>query len=282
MRLMTENDLAAVDELRRIAGWRQTLEDWRRLLSLEPEGCFVTTQKDTAIGTVTTTRYGTELAWIGMMLVHPEHRRKGIATQLMKGALEYLRTGGVQCVKLDATPAGRPLYEKLGFQAESSLTRWQREAAAQPITSRASNDHIRDLREADWPVIEQIDAAAFGVRRPQLLRSLAQTSRRLSVLCTDGRISSWGLLRRGAQADYLGPLECSNEEDLLPLTSELLGYTTAGTTIWDIPDENRLARQIAEQFGFHPVRPLTRMYLGSLVSARAPESLCGIADPAVG
>ena len=120
MRLMTENDLTAVDELRRIAGWRQTIEDWRRLLTLEPKGCFVTTQGDAAIGTVTTTRYGTELAWIGMMLVHPEHRRKGIATQLMKCVLEYLRSYGVQCVKLDATPAGRPLYEKLGFQAESS------------------------------------------------------------------------------------------------------------------------------------------------------------------
>ena len=282
MRLMTENDLPSVDELRRLAGWRQTIEDWRRLFTLEPKGCFVTTQGDSVIGTVTTTRYGTELAWIGMMLVHPEQRRKGIATQLMKCALDYLRVCRVECVKLDATPLGRPLYEKLGFEAESSLTRWQREAVAQPVASRSSNNQSRDLEESEWPVIEEIDAAAIGVRRSQLLRSLAQTSRKLSVLSANGRISSWGLLRRGAQADYLGPLECSREEDLLPLVSELLAHSAGGATIWDIPDENRLACQTAEHFGFNPVRPLTRMFLGTRVIARVPESLCGIADPAVG
>lgn len=283
MRLMTENDLTAVDELRRIAGWRQTIEDWRRLLSLEPKGCFVTTEGDKVIGTVTTTRYGTELAWIGMMLVHPEHRRKGIATQLMKCALEHLGACGVECIKLDATPVGRPLYEKLGFQTESSLTRWQREAVAQPITRRPFKNQIRDLEESDWPEIEQIDAAAFGVRRSQLLRSLAQTCRKLSVVSANGRVSSWGMLRRGAQAaDYLGPFECSGAEDLVPLTSELLAHSAAGATIWDIPDENHWARKAAEQFGFSPVRPLTRMHLGAQLSARAPESLYGIADPAVG
>ena len=71
-------------------------------------------------------------------------------------------------------------------------------------------------------------------------------------------------------------------EDLLPLTSELLAHTSRGPLVWDIPDKNRLARQTAEQFGFTRSRPLTRMYLGDQLSARAPESLCGIADPAVG
>ena len=38
-------------------------------------------------GVVTTTRYGNELAWIGMMLVHSEYRRRGIATALMDAAI---------------------------------------------------------------------------------------------------------------------------------------------------------------------------------------------------
>ena len=41
VRLMTEADLAAADQLRQLAGWNQAPEDWRRLLTLEPEGCFV-------------------------------------------------------------------------------------------------------------------------------------------------------------------------------------------------------------------------------------------------
>src|SRR5689334_3850434 len=96
IRLMTEADVPRADELRRIVGWNQRPGDWRRILTLEPRGCFVATAGGELIGTVTTTAYGTTLAWIGMMLVHPEHRRKGLATQLMNRALEYLKG---RCVK---------------------------------------------------------------------------------------------------------------------------------------------------------------------------------------
>src|SRR6266496_3261092 len=96
LRPMTGDDLPAADELRRLAGWNQTLEDWRRLLGLEPRGCFVAVQEGRVVGTVTTTTYGRALAWIGMMLVHPEHQRRGIGTGLMRRALDYLQSQGVK------------------------------------------------------------------------------------------------------------------------------------------------------------------------------------------
>src|SRR5436190_22480309 len=115
LRVMTGLDLPAADALRREVGWNQKPQDWRRLLRLEPNGCFLAMHKGFLAGTVTTTTYGTALAWIGMMLVHPDHRRMGIATRLINRALEYLKEREVRCVKLDATPAGQPLYEQLGL-----------------------------------------------------------------------------------------------------------------------------------------------------------------------
>ena len=38
IRGLTEADLAGADELRRIAGWNQTINDWRLLLSFDPHG----------------------------------------------------------------------------------------------------------------------------------------------------------------------------------------------------------------------------------------------------
>src|SRR6266508_4054897 len=108
VRRMTESDLPAADRLRAFAGWNQTPADWRLLLALEPGGCFVALRAGEMIGTVTTMTYGRALAWIGMMLVHPDHRRRGIGSSLMRQALEYLYALGVPCVRLDATPAGRP------------------------------------------------------------------------------------------------------------------------------------------------------------------------------
>ena len=51
------------------------------------------------------------------LLVHPDWRGKGIGTQLMKLALDACRDR--RLVALVATPAGRGLYERLGFVTES-------------------------------------------------------------------------------------------------------------------------------------------------------------------
>src|SRR6267378_2110535 len=178
VRRMTESDLPAADRLREIASWNQTLDDWRLLFALEPKGCFVAVRGGDVIGTVTTTTYGQSLAWIGMMLVHPDHRRCGVGTGLMRQALDFLRSSRVQCVRLDATPVGRPVYEKRGFVGEWSLTRHERPATSEPVSLVASTMVVRDLIDRDWLTAGEIDARSFGTPRERLLRRLAKRCRR--------------------------------------------------------------------------------------------------------
>jgi predicted N-acetyltransferase YhbS len=281
LRPMTDGDLPAVDQLRQLASWNQTPDDWRRLLQLEPDGCFVALLEGGVVGTVTTTRYGSALAWIGMMLVHPECRRQGIATRLMKQALDYLHGRGVVCVGLDATPAGYPVYEKLGFAPESTLARWQSDDvhfASHPEGVAGT----RPLREGDWPAVEAMDRAAFGVPRGRLLRVFAQASRVALVWPAHGPVVGWGLLRPGARADYLGPLACSDREGSLALALTLLQKAENCLVFWDIPDANAPAQQMAQRVGFAQVRPFTRMYLGTPPVPTTRERVSGIVDPAVG
>ena len=89
-------------QLKDAAGWNQTEKDWQRLLALEPNGCFAAGKDGRLVGTTTTTTYGNDLAWIGMVLVDPQERRQGIATRLMHVAIDYLKDK-VATVKLDAT-----------------------------------------------------------------------------------------------------------------------------------------------------------------------------------
>src|SRR2546430_17561255 len=119
VRLLQESDIPAALRLKQWAQWNQTENDWRRLLRLEPDGCFCATIDGEVVATTTTTTYCSELGWIGMVLVDPKRRQLGIATKLINGALEYLAKRGVRTVKLDATPAGCSLYVKLGFTNES-------------------------------------------------------------------------------------------------------------------------------------------------------------------
>jgi predicted N-acetyltransferase YhbS len=282
VRVMTDRDLPAADELRRLAGWNQTLEDWRRLLSLEPRGCFVAVQEGGMVGTVTTTTYGQTLAWIGMMLVHPEHQRRGIGTRLMRQALEYLQEEGVKCIKLDATPAGRPVYERLGFVPEWTWTRCQRPTERETHHQKVEPAGARNLTDADWSAVEEHDRAAFGASRSRLLRSLARASRAVLVWPAEGRVVGWGMVRPGANADYLGPLVCTTEAGSLSLVAALLDRARSDSVIWDVPDQSEPAKATAQRFGFVPLRPLTRMRLGPNSVAGNPRAQFAIADPALG
>ena len=121
LRPMREADLTAAMRLKTVAGWNQVEADWRFFLEQRPEGCFVAQSDDLVIGTVTTVAYGPRLAWISLLLVDPAFRRQGIGTRLMRAALDSL--DGWETIALDATPAGRPVYERLGFRAEHKLVR---------------------------------------------------------------------------------------------------------------------------------------------------------------
>lgn len=54
-------------------------------------------------------------AYILNMYTLPEWRGQGIATALMQTLLAYVRQTRARRIWMYATPAGKPLYEKLGF-----------------------------------------------------------------------------------------------------------------------------------------------------------------------
>src|SRR5207249_1685387 len=123
LRHLRPEDLAFADSLRELAGWNQTLDDWRGLLELSPEGCFLAEWDGAPAGTITTICYGQELAWIGMLLVHPDFRGRGIGRALLARCVEHLKAAGIRAIKLDATPDGKMLYEQFGFREEGSIMR---------------------------------------------------------------------------------------------------------------------------------------------------------------
>ena len=124
IRVMKNEDREFGLRLSRQARWNQTEADWLRLLHFEPKGCFVAELDGSPVGTTTTCFLG-QVAWMAMVLVDKNHRRRGIGTHLLRHALEYLDSRQAPTICLDATQLGRPVYEKLGFVPEYELARYQ-------------------------------------------------------------------------------------------------------------------------------------------------------------
>jgi GNAT superfamily N-acetyltransferase len=132
---MTLDDLPLGMRLKDRAGWNQTEADWRRILWLQPDGCFVAEWDGRPVGTAAVVALG-PVGWLQMVLVDEAFRSRGIGTRLVEHLLGQLDRLGVATARLDATPLGQLVYEKLGFVAEYALTRW--EAAASGATAGSS------------------------------------------------------------------------------------------------------------------------------------------------
>ena len=281
LRCLTSADLPFADSVRALEGWNQTAQDWERFLSLEPDGCFLAEWQGKPAGTATTTLFGPALAWIGMVLVHPDCRRQGIGRALLGRCIEHLQSRAVRCIKLDATPAGKIVYEALGFREEWTLTRWQRNGSV-GVTS-AGDDGIRGLRETGLGIVDQLDASAFGVNRRSLLQALAVQCRQALVLRSEcGDTKGYGLLRDGSRALYLGPVVADSADSAIRLARAFLEKSDGKAIFWDIPDRHRAAVAWAEANGFTAQRSLTRMFLGENTTPGSPENIFAIAGPEIG
>lgn len=102
--------LEAAVALSRQAGWPHRPEDWQMALALS-EG-MVAIEDDRVVGTVLVTPYKDDCATINMVIVDETMRGRGLGRSLMDAAL---RIAGDRPLRLVATTAGLPLYQKLGF-----------------------------------------------------------------------------------------------------------------------------------------------------------------------
>jgi ribosomal protein S18 acetylase RimI-like enzyme len=269
IRRLSQDDLDFAQSIRSVAGWNQTDRDWRRLFDSAPDGCFLAEIDGQPAGTATAISYGVELAWIGMILVRPEYRRRGIATRLMDHCLAWLTEQmKVRCVKLDATPDGRKVYEKLGFQDEFELTRWE---------GRSTPGYEGEHSEFDGVTHRDMDRKAFGADRLSFLKRLANESRRTLV-----NAGGFGMLRDGSNADYLGPIVSREEKSGCTIVRSLLQGPEIGPVFWDIPSDNAPAVHLARELGFRRQRPLTRMWTGQQNAPGDPTLQWAISGPETG
>jgi GNAT superfamily N-acetyltransferase len=277
IRLLFESDIPAAMKLKEAAGWNQTEDDWRRLISLEPAGCFAAIRDHELVGTTTTTTYKDQLAWVGMVLVDPQNRRQGIATRLMETALDYLR-GRVATVKLDATAQGKPVYERFGFEVESLVERWVGTIKGSSIIQNYGILNPDTLYE-----LLDLDRRAFNADRSMLIQSLINDSNFLPVVkkSADGKLTGYALARPGTRANYLGPICVTQASDVESLIDEMLRRMGANRVYIDFNRECGTGTSVLSARGFVKERDLIRMTSGERGQKTSPF-VVAIAGPEIG
>jgi len=277
IRLLTEQDIPFGMRLKDIARWNQTPDDWKRFLALSPDGCFVAEWEGQQAGTATTTTYGDRFGWVGMVLVAPEMRRKGIGTRLLKHAITHLEEAGVASVRLDATPLGKELYDTLGFQDDYELERM--EGVAQEAGGLGTAMKAGDVAE-----VAAFDAERFGADRSKMLATLCRQAPQLCFLSRSsaGALDGYIMARPGQNAYQIGPWIATHPDAAEGLFRRTLTALGGRRVFLDVPRVSDEPSHIVRQHGFTTQRPFIRMYRGELRHPGRPGETYGICGAETG
>ena len=252
------DDLEAACGLSTGAGWNQTADDWRMLFRLAPDGSFAAEAKERIVGSAIGIDYGS-YGWIAMMLVEPAYRGRGVGGALLEAAMGAIRAE--LPIRLDATPLGRPLYQRHGFEDEATLTRYALGAAQSgPGDERDQPARAQRLTGTDLKIVIEQDVETSGRTRGQLLEwAFDRAPDYCHVVNDTDRIVQYCLGRRGRLFDQIGPVVAKDDEVAAALVSAALSATVARQVIVDAFDSHHVFAASLRKRGFEHQRPLYRM-----------------------
>jgi GNAT superfamily N-acetyltransferase len=278
LRPMAEGDIDDGLRLCRASGWNQTARDWQQFLDLTPGGAAVAERDGRVIATVATMRYGGRFAWIGMVLVDPAERGRGVGTRMLEEGLALV--ADLPLAGLDATPAGHPLYVRHGFREEYGLVRMQCPAR---LGLRSSADGVRPMTAADLAGVIAYDERVFGAGRAPMLRWMLEGAPELAwVALAEGRVSGYTFGRRGHLFWHVGPIVADDEHAAATLLDACLAAPAGGPYVVDVPRRSGGWLKVVAELGFTEQRPLTRMSRGVGRLPGHPERLFAILGPEFG
>lgn len=280
MRPMEQKDIPAGMRLKEIAKWNQLEQDWELFLESSQTGSLVAEYKGKIVGTVTSVNYGKRFSWLGMLLVDPSIRRMGLGTKLLTEAMRLSADYGT--IRLDATPAGKLVYDTLGYQDEFYLSRYEIEKCDIANFPEPEN-RCHKMTQNDIEQVIDFDQEIFGAPRSKILKALLRMGSSYAWILRSGdHLTGYCLGRPGSNFEQIGPIVANDFDTASCLLMHALRECHGKAVILDILDDQKDFRSLAEKIGFSIQRPFIRMYLGEHPYRGLPEYQYTIAGPEIG
>jgi predicted N-acetyltransferase YhbS len=129
------------------------------------------------------------VGWIGTIWVDPAWRGRGLGKALTQVTIDAAEDAGCRTLVLVATDAGRPLYERFGFEVQTQY----RILEALGLAENDDEPRVRPYRASDLAVMTELDAAATGEDRAHLLEAFAAPDTTRCLARGDGSLGGFVL-----------------------------------------------------------------------------------------
>jgi predicted GNAT family N-acyltransferase len=261
IRPLIANDLNQAISLSDSEGWNQTEKDWKLLLENPDNICIVAEYNDKVIGTATALNHSNKIAWIGMVLVDKSFRGRGVGKMLLTNIIGALKN--VDSIKLDATPAGLPLYQKLGFVNEYKIYRMTN-PSLQSFRKQAFNYEPVQIDLKNFPDVLKLDERIFGTTRTYLLQTLLRNyPGKAYLIKRNNKLDGYMFGREGVRFNYIGPVFAFSQDSARILILKALESLSNQPVALDVLEDKEELSKWLETLGFVKQRHFIRMYLKS-------------------
>jgi len=268
IRLRADDALAGL-ALSMEAHWNQNEADWRFFVT---QGTVfgVRDHDGHLIASAALLPYASGNAWISMVLVTQNWRRRGLATKLVDCCLDAAAKLGLNSW-LDATPAGAAVYGRLGFTPALQLRRLRLENS-----TPAKGEALQLLSVCNLEPFSARDISTMGFDRRALLAELSV--RPGSRLLSNG--PAMALVRDGRKARHIGPLFADDLDHALTLVRTIVQSETGPLLIDAVSSQAEFLKGLTDS-GWTVERPFQRMRFGP-ATVQTAELSFAVAGPEYG
>jgi GNAT superfamily N-acetyltransferase len=251
---MTRAELDLALEWAAAEGWNPGLDDADSFHAADPSGFFVARRDGEPAGCIASVAYSPSFGFMGLYLVRPEFRGRGLGLRLWRAGLEYL---GERTVGLDAVLAQENNYAGWGFRPAYPSIRYRCDGGG----SRPAG--VVDLAAVSFEALLAYDREVFPAPRPEFLRRWVRPPRGAALgLVRGSRLAGYGVIRACRHGFTVGPLCADNEAGAETLFEALAGHAAGDDVFLDVPGANPAALALARRRGMDVVFETVRMYRG--------------------
>jgi len=130
------------------------------------------------------------IGWVGAIFVAPEARRRGLGAALTTAVVETLEAAGCRTLVLVATELGRPMYERMGFEMQTTYRTIEAPGlaydGARPVDGASGT--IGAFRTDDLDALAGLDAVVTGEDRRHLFAAFASPESARCLVGDDGGV----------------------------------------------------------------------------------------------
>ena len=258
IRTMRPDEVGLAIEWAAREGWNPGLHDAACFHAADPDGFLLAECEGEAVGCISAVSYAGRFGFIGLYIVQPAWRGRGIGLQLWQAGMARLQG---QVVGLDGVPAQQDNYRKSGFALAWNNVRFAGTARA---AASATPPQIVPLAAVDFAALCADDRRVFPAPREAFLCSwIAMPDATGLAWMEHGRLAGWGLIRRCRDGHKIGPLVADGPGIAEALYAALCASVPAGDAVYlDVPLPNADAVALAAAQGLRSVFETARMYAG--------------------